>query len=476
MGGCSEWFQRNQKNKPQSNTLTAYAMTLMVSGMVIGSTIFNVEYSLQAWTLGHSSGEVLMVSLSFYLAAMLGTLVGYILVERYPKNVISRIFLVPTLVGSILLTAVPEEIAGVAIARVLIGFSHGVAYLVLLIHSGEIAINRMRGSIVASMSQVLMIGVLIFGIISPMEMYNYGMNPLRLVGILGIVLTVFGGLLSYFIFHESPVFLLKRGRDDMAIKTMMKLRTESVETWELRNDFNELKAMVSEEEQRSKSMLSDGNLRPLVVLALAKVATVLSFNMALNIVRILILSTLFLSSTYNSSALIISLVRAVVMLLAIFTVDKYGRKISFTFSTLTSGIILTILGIIFLTSQSLDRDVAIGIVLTYEVLASLGSTFIPDVYLSEAFPLLKKSASIGAVLTVENIFQLIFVCIMHSATRVYIGDVLVGCGVPLVALSGAFFLLLPETARMSLRQASAEFAKQGLNHRSYKVQMEANQP
>ncbi|XP_055591360.1 facilitated trehalose transporter Tret1-like [Uranotaenia lowii] len=476
MGGCSEWFQRNQKNKPQSNTLASYAMTLITSGLVIGSTIFNVEYSMQAWTLGHSSVAVLMVSLSFYLAAMLGTLVGCILVERYPKKFISRIFQVPTLLGSILLTAIPQEIAGVAVARVLIGFGHGVAFLVLPIHASEIVINRQRGANVASISNSVIVGALIFGIISPMEMYNFGMNPLRLIGIVGIVLTGFGGLLSIFIFYESPVFLMKRGRDDKAIKAMMKLRTESVETWELRNDFDELKAMISEEEQHSKSIFSDGNLRPLIVLALAKVATVLSFNMALNVVRILILSTLFLTTTYNTSAMIISGVRVVVTFIAMLTVDRFGRKMSFTFSSLTSGILLTVLGVFFLISQSIHRDVAIGMVLAYEVLASLGLTFIPDVYLSEAFPLIKKSASIGVIQTVENICQLIFVCIMHLGVRVYIGDVLVGCGAPLLALSVVFFLLLPETARMSLRQSSAEFSKQGMNHLNYKVVVQAREP
>lgn len=64
-------------------------MTLLTSGMMVGSTIFNMDLRYQAWTFDHSEGTVLAVSIIFYVAAVVGTLAGYLLVDRYEKKPLS---------------------------------------------------------------------------------------------------------------------------------------------------------------------------------------------------------------------------------------------------------------------------------------------------------------------------------------------------------------------------------------------------
>lgn len=65
------------------------AMTLLTSGMMVGSTIFNMDLQNQAWTFDHSDSLVLAVSMIFYIAAIVGTLAGYLLVDRYEKKPLS---------------------------------------------------------------------------------------------------------------------------------------------------------------------------------------------------------------------------------------------------------------------------------------------------------------------------------------------------------------------------------------------------
>lgn len=463
MGGCGAWLEMTQKNKPQSNTLAAGAMTLLTSGMMVGSTIFNMDLRYQAWTFDHSEGTVLAVSIIFYVAAVVGTLAGYLLVDRYEKKPLSKVYMVLAVVACVLLVAKPDHLIVVAFARVLLGLAHGMAYLIFPIHGGETSIKELRGMNMAGISYCLMIGALTFGCISPGATFGW-MDPNRLMGILGLVFAILGGLLAQFLTYESPVFLLQRGRDAEAVTSMMKLRNESTETWDIRNDLTEFKTMLTEDELGSRSIFKDGNIRPLVLISLCKIASVLSFNMALNLVRLRLLDQLFGMEQYSMAAVVILLFRIVMGTTILFIIDRFGRRATMVTSTVGSGFILVVLGTIYLANYSFNRDVGIAIMLAYEIVASAGITFVPDVYSSEAFSTKKKAASIGVVNTVENLLQILITCIVFSwdfvSTYRY-GGVMMTFGIPLIVLAVIFYMFLPETTKMTIRQSRNEFAKRG---------------
>lgn len=371
--------------------------------------------------------------------------------------------MVLAVVSCILLIVKPDHLVVVAFARTLLGLAHGMAYLIYPIHGGETSIKELRGMNVSAVGYCLMIGALTFGCVSPGATYGW-MDPNRLIGILGLVYTVLGGLLSQFLTYESPVFLLQRGRDAEAVKSMMKLRNESTETWEIRNDLTEFRTMLEEDEQGSRSIFKDGNLRPLILLSLCKVASVLSFNMALNLVRLRLLDQLFGMEQYSMAAVIILLVRITMGTIILFVIDRFGRRATMVTSTFGSGFILVILGIIYLANDSFNRDIGIAIMLAYEVVASLGVTFVPDAYCSEAFSTKKKAASIGVVNTVENALQILIACVVFSwdfASTYHYGGVMLTFGVPMVLLAVAFYMKLPETTKMTIRQSRNEFSKRG---------------
>lgn len=366
-------------------------------------------------------------------------------------------------VSSILLIVCPDILMVVAMTRCLLGLAHGMAYVLVLIHGGEISIKEMRGMNMAAVNYCIMIGVLSHGAISPAATYDL-MDPNRLVGILGLVYCVLGALLAQFLTYESPVFLLQKGRDSDAIQAMMKLRNESTETWDIRNDWTEFKAMLDEDRETSKSILKDGNIRPLVLLSLCKLAYVLSFNMALNMVRLHLLDRLFGLEEYSMSAVMILFIRVILGTVALFLIDKFGRKANMVVSTFGSGLILTVLGVIYLISDSFNRDVGIAIVLAFEVFASAGVAIVPDVYCSEAFSTKKKAASIAVVHSVEYALQIMITSIVWTwdfKSQDSYGGVMLTCGVPMLVLAGVFYRFLPETSKMTIRQSRTEFAKRG---------------
>lgn len=367
-------------------------------------------------------------------------------------------------VASILMVTLPHHIVGVTFARILYGLAHGSAYMVVLIHGGEVAIKELRGLNMAAVNFCLMVGILGHGSFSPIATYSQGIEPNRIIGILGLAYAVIGGGLAQFITYESPVFLIERGRDAEAITSMMKLRNESTETWDIRNDYIELKAMLQEDSESSRSIFQDGNLRPLVLLSLCKLASVLSFNMALNLVRLYILDERFGLGSYSLSATMILTVRMIAGVMSLFTIDSFGRRAPMALSSFASGVMLTLFGVVLLCADTINRDVGITIMLTYDVVASAGVTFVPDVYCSEAFSTKKKAASIAAVHTVENVLQIAITAVVFSwnlSRESYHAGVTLVCGIPLIALAVVFYRYLPETAKMSIRQSRTEFSKRG---------------
>ncbi|XP_058461170.1 uncharacterized protein LOC131436459 [Malaya genurostris] len=463
MGSCTKWIEMSQKNKPQSNTLTAGIMTLLTTGMLVGSTIFNMDIQRQTWALNHSDTTILFTLICFYMAAIVGSIAACFFVERFEKKPLSKVYLVLVIVASILLIVLPNNIVAMAFARVLFGLAHGMAYVIILIHGGEVSIKELRGLNISAVNYCLILGAVTHGVFTPIHSYNE-LNPNRLVGILGLTYAVIGAGIAQFLTYESPVYLIQRGREGEAIQAMMKLRNDSTETWEIRNDYTEFKTMLQEDDETSQSIFQDGNIRPLVLLSLCKLASVLSFNMALNLVRLNILDELFGYDDYSISAVMIMMVRLIMGSLFLFVIDRFGRKAPILLSTIASGSILAITGLIYLVADYINRDVGIALILTYEVVSSTGLTIVPDVYSSEAFNTKKKAASIAALHTVENILQILITVVVFSwdFTDGYKqGAVMITCGFPLLALSGIFYRWLPETNKMTIRQTRTEFSKHG---------------
>lgn len=84
-GSISDWFDYNQKNKPQSNALAGGIILMMVSGVQIGWIFNNQIFNLQ-WTFGHSTLEIIFTYVSFYIAVIVGLYAALIALDRLTKR------------------------------------------------------------------------------------------------------------------------------------------------------------------------------------------------------------------------------------------------------------------------------------------------------------------------------------------------------------------------------------------------------
>lgn len=361
-------------------------------------------------------------------------------------------------ISSALFIGLSGNAVALIIARALAGIAHGFAYITGICHASENSVKEYRGILISYFHYCIILSAFIVTVILPLEgnpqahTFDYNM----LLGGMCLLYSVLGLAFVPCLTFESIVYLIQRLMYREAITNMIKLRSESQETWEIKNDFDEMKLMVAEDLRAKRSILKDGNTRPLILIVLTKFVTALGFNYALNMIRMEGVDPL---TTAMWSPTTLLAIRVIVMSICIFLVDTLGRKKLFGVSTLGAGISLIVYGIVHTLTDyaAIGRSIPI---FAFEVLASIGMLNIPDVLMSEAFPIKKKILSITLASLTEHALQILIIGLTYQmSVESYVVPVVFTFGAILVTLAVFLYTNLPETRVMSLRQARSEFRK-----------------
>lgn len=368
--------------------------------------------------------------------------------------------------GSLGYIAMPRSLYLLMVARALIGFGHGYAYLVVIIHASEVMTQKLRGMIVATFNLVVISSVMICGAFTmSLDREKHGFGAMQWMGIVGLIYSVMGFVFVPIFTRESPVLLIRQRRYDQAVSLMCQLRHESTETWSIKNEYNELKAMVEEDELTSPDILLDRNIRPLLLITLLKIGSVLGFNFGLNMIR-LKYATMFESEDGTNYAVMLWMsVRMVSAMFSLFTIDVKGRKAFFIVSYGGSSAILVVMGIVTAIHSKANLSWLMGLLhICFEIVSGFGIGMISEVYSSEAFGTIKKPKSIMFTTGVEFLLHAVLVAATFKAvstTSNFDWIFMAGSGFLILGITVFLHKELPETAKMSIRQTRTEFLKSG---------------
>lgn len=364
--------------------------------------------------------------------------------------------------GSICFIAMPRSLYLLLAARALIGFAHGYAYLTVIVHASEIVTQKMRGIVVASLNFCVISSVMVCGAMTmAFEKEKHAFGSMQWIGIVGIIYSALGFIFIPIFTRESPVQLIRQKKFDQAVSLMVRLRNETTETWSIKNEYNELRAMVEEDEIQKTDIFCDRNSRPLVLITLLKIGSVLSFNYGVNTVR-LHYTTMFASEEVNSTMMGLMAVRMIAALGTLFTIDAKGRRYHFLLSYAGSAACLIIMGIIVAFTSSDISWMFQVVQVPMEIFGGIGIGMISDVYTSEAFSTLKKPKSVVFTTMIEFALHAIIIAITHDPTSPTLQwIILVGSGLFVLIITVILHKELPETAKMSIRQTRNEFLKSG---------------
>lgn len=238
----------------------------------------------------------------------------------------------------------------------------------------------------------------------------------------------------------------------------MKLRNESTETGSIRNDFADMRLMVSQEKNEKKNIFSKGNGRPIVLVALLRIQSFLSNNHVLNFLLIAIVQALLIDKvSIFASPMILTGARTIATIASIVVGDTFGRKWFLTLSGGVAGLAILIFGVLLMTVVNFSGFV--GFLILFQAFAGYGIDPMQHVLTAEAFSPNKKAWSIAFVTTLEYLLQIIAVYVMYhlDGTVDVIYGVLLTTGIAISILAAVLQIALPETRGMSLKQSRDEF-------------------
>lgn len=359
-------------------------------------------------------------------------------------------------ISATILIAAPGYYFAVFFARLIAGVGHGLGYVTLVKHFGEICEDRVRGRIGTSLHLFILKGGIISGS-ALMQFFSTGqrMDPNRFLGICSLSLSLIAILMTLTFYKESILTLLEEGRDDEAIETLLVLRGLKEETPQVTETVEEFKAMITEDKDKSAGIFQDGNVKPLIVVTLLRVAFVLTFNYALRHIHILATDASHSGFDYM---FILNIVHTATTFVIMFTID-HGRRKHFIVSATGATIILIAFGAFRITTYA-NTDLFVFIMfVTLQLFAAIALGPTAHIYATEAFPAAKKAASIAFTSIAEHFTHILLIVIVVKQGSSESFDVfLLSTSGTLLGVITCFLIFnLPETTNISIRQAKNKF-------------------
>ena len=283
-------------------------------------------------------------------------------------------------------SAIPDNLTQFAIARFIGGLGVGAASMLSPLYISEVAPARIRGTLVTTYQLAIVLGIQLIYFVNLKisgfgdDTWNVEMGWRYMLGSETIPAIVFMGLLS--IVPESPRWLSKKEREEESLKILEKVNGAE----KAREIQQEISETLKEEEGTIRELFTPG-LRMAVVVGifLAVFSQITGINAIMYYAPEIFKSIGFGTESALFQTVIIGSFNVVFTFVAIWLIDRLGRKTLLFYGVLGMAICLLCIGLVFQLGQSNGPWVLIfilGYIASFA--ASLGP--IPWVMISEIFP------------------------------------------------------------------------------------------
>lgn len=389
------------------------------------------------------------------VGALLGAAAASIIGDRYGRKK-SLMFSAVLFTISPLAAAAASTVALFSAARLVGGLAIGLASVLTPVYIAEISPSKHRGALVSLNQLGIVIGILA-ALLAGWGLSGFGENSWRWMLAVAVMpsLIFFGGL---FAIPESPRWLISRGRPTEALRTLARLVGEKAAAEEVRTVTT-----VSADEQGSWSEVFSGDMRKrlAVGMSLALFSQITGVNAVLYYGSVIIREHFPGQSTgmVLASNVIIGTVNLLATLVAMFFLDRWGRRVILLTASGGMAVALAFL-VIGLNVQSAPPALMLVSILFYVAFFAFGMGPGPWLIISEIFPtkVRGRAASIatstlwsGALLVTFTFLSLVRVLKLSGTFAVF------------GALSLVCFLYVwksvPETKGRTLEQIQESWSK-----------------
>ncbi|KAF2883261.1 hypothetical protein ILUMI_22912 [Ignelater luminosus] len=346
------------------------------------------------------------------------------------------------------------------VGRILTGMACGGFIVAAPLYASEIAEKEIRGELIA-IAAFVSIGVMLAYIIA------YVAHP----EVYTIILTVLPLLFAIaFLFQsETPVYLMKQGKEPEARETLIRLRGDS---YDVDSELKEIKKAI-QEDQESKISFKESMKKKSTKKAAVICFTLMFLQQAGGINAVVFYtSNIFESSGTDLdskiSTIIVGVTQVIATYVASITVDKLGRRANLIMSSIVMAIGLIILGVFYTLSErwlvpphtlmSLGFMPLLGLLL-YIIAFPIGCGLIPWVLPPELFPVEIKDVGAAAAATFNWFIAFLITNFYFDIKQAIGGDITFYIFSVVCVITTVFaFLVVPETKGKSFYQIQKELS------------------
>jgi SP family galactose:H+ symporter-like MFS transporter len=449
--------QLNDKVKSEVNGFVYFAVGVAAlggllfgydTGVISGAILFiKNQFSLSA------TMEEIVVS-SVLVGAVMGAALGGALTGRFGRRgmiILAGLIFTVSALG----TALAPTVAWLIAARIVSGIAIGIASFISPMYIAELVPAKVRGSLVAVNMLAITSGIVVAYLVD----YAFsGMHGWRYMFGLAAVPSI-GLVIGMWLLPDSPRWLISKSKVEQARKILARARTSS----DVGPEITEIQKSMKQQGVGGMKGLFEPSLRmPMIVgLGLAVFQQITGINTVIYYAPTIFK---FAGITATGPAILagagLTMVMWVFHVLAIFLLDRVGRRPLLLVGVAGQIIGLAILGAAFQFPQlaSFKSYVAIGGLVTYVACFAFGLGPIFWLLISEIYPLKIRGAAMSAV-TVTNwalnlmvaVSFLTLVGVLGQAGTFWLyGAIAVGAWI-------FFYLLVPETKGKTLEQIEAHW-------------------
>jgi sugar porter (SP) family MFS transporter len=339
-----------------------------------------------------SAGEESWITGSLLLGAVAGAAMSGFLADRIGRK--WTLFVAGVIyTGAAVASGLTSSLLPLCIARGVLGLAVGTASFVAPMYIGEHSPKELRGGMTALTQVAITFGILVaYFVADALKGYSNGWNWMFALGAVpGVILAI-----SMLIVPETPRWLVEHGRSEQAKKLLSRNRSGQ----DAEAEIKEIKEVSAEQGKFGVRNLIGDRVRPLLVIGVTM--AIMQQLIGINTViyygsTILGFAGLSISSSI-AQAVFIGLVNFVFAIVAVFLLDRVGRRAPLLIGTAGSVIGLIVLGWYFdmgTKFQHANPWIALAAMMFYIAMfeISLGPIF--WVMIAEIFPLRARAKAMA---------------------------------------------------------------------------------
>jgi sugar porter (SP) family MFS transporter len=282
--------------------------------------------------------------------------------------------------------ALPTSVAQFVVARILGGLGIGMASMVSPLYIAEVAPARIRGRMVSLNQLAIVSGMVVVYYVNSL-IANLGDNAWNVASgwrwmFASGALPAAMFFLLLFLVPESPRWLTERGREDEALRVLERVggREEALA------QMQEIRQVLAQESGSLAQLFAPGLRVPLVIaLALAVLQQITGINVVLYYAPEIFKTAGVKATQAIGDTVTVGVVNMLFTLVAIWMVDKLGRKPLLLIGTVGMGVSLALLGGAF-AGQHVQGPWVLLCVLGYVAAFAMAMGPVVWVIMAEIFP------------------------------------------------------------------------------------------